>query len=77
MPDDSLKELSPLFFVQDCDCGRTDCDSVLFVMIKPRLIPVEGHPGEQASTVRFPIDYIQRLVDGLRMKALAKGMRIR
>ena len=59
---DEVSQEHPQFLVQKCDCGKSGCDSIVFAMLKPVIVPVEGRPEELAAMVYFPKDSIPALV---------------
>jgi IS30 family transposase len=70
-------EKCPQLIVRRCECGEPNCDTIIFGMLHPVIVPVKERSEELVCVVNFPLEHTQKLVDFLREIALEKGVTIR
>ncbi len=70
------EEAVPEFIITDCDCGSSECDSIMLVMVHPVIRPI-ADTEDLCSLVHFPLSCAQGLIDEIRRRAKTKGIRLR
>lgn len=66
----------PHLLMQECDCGKPNCKSVIIAMINPVIKSVDGTDA-LVPVVHFPLDQAQGFVDYLRKMARQRGVYVR
>lgn len=68
-------EKEPQLLLQPCECGDTNCRTVVIAMIHPVIVPVDG-TNDLACKVHFPLEHAQSFVDTLRELAADRGINV-
>lgn len=69
----------PELFIQHCDCGSSECDSILIVLRNPVIRELKGPTAksdELVSLVHFPMANIRSFIEELLKMAIERGFEV-